>query len=166
MDKIFYYLRKKYKYYPETAKKRCTTTDLLFESRIKGIWKEMNNIYNQDFVWESLLQDYIDGGYIRCRKPWIEVDFVYMPLHIEAHQHWILVEFDIMKRRLIVLNSLRNERFDRDCIKEVIIFSILLPHLLKSRKFSDGRSDLCWGKDKTKKLDIGIVKNLPQQDNG
>ena len=88
-----------------------------------------------------------------------------MPLHIEAQQHWILVEFDIRKTRLIVLNSLRNERFDRDCIKEVIPFSILLSHLLESRKFSDERPGLCWGKDKTKKLDIGIVKNLPQ-DNG
>ena len=152
----FYYLRKKFKYYPEITKKRSTTTDMLFQSRIRGLWSQLGGKYDEGYIWEkdSTLQDYIDGHYLYCGSSWKDIDFVYIPMYMEQLKHWILGELDLEKRRLNIFNSLRSKKIDQECIEAVIPMAILLPHLLESRKFSEGRPDLNWGKSKTKMFEI------------
>ncbi|PON93592.1 Ulp1 protease family, C-terminal catalytic domain containing protein [Trema orientale] len=135
----FYYLRKKRKYNIDRFKQFFTTIDTYFANYLKSGWKEFNNSGGKlDWKKLSTIRNNIVGGRMACHIPWTEVDRVYIPVHDEVLEHWILFVVDLSTRAVTVYDSLKNDKDTRvkDKLEAVATF---LPILLDSLSiFTDG----------------------------
>ena len=67
-------------------------------------------------VWEKhdIVRNYLLGGQIWYDWPWVDVDYVYIPMNVESLQHWVLLILDLS----ILYDSMRgNEEHDTEVNK-------------------------------------------------
>ncbi|KAL2467380.1 Ubiquitin-like protease domain-containing protein [Abeliophyllum distichum] len=162
MDVCFYYLRKMVKY-SNTINLRVTTTDCLFGSLIRKIFKTIS-VDDNAIADEVTLLEYPLGDYMHCNTPWRDIDHVLMPIMMEDHAHWILGHFDLNKKCLNIYNSYGFRIKDRQLVEDVQAFAVVIPHLLVNIGF--WKSNLVDGKEHIEPLDVNIIQHLPQQQNG
>ena len=105
---------------------------------------------------------------MRCNTPWLLVNFVLMPVHMDIVDHWYLLVFDIHQRRLKLFNSPVGKT-DRRLKKFLEPFVILLPLLLANMGFYQNRIDVnkntsyFIGKKDGDQFDTLVVPKLPKQ---
>lgn len=120
VDIAFYYLRKKACYHPELVKQSFTTADYAFNCKVVRIFSDMKNT-KSDFNWEKERNflNVVNGLEIPCSRPFMEVDFLYIPLLVPAANigsrrtssvsssgnHWCLAVLNIKERYIILYDS-------------------------------------------------------------
>ncbi|KAL2486074.1 Ulp1 protease family [Abeliophyllum distichum] len=149
--------------YSNTINLRVTTTDCLFESLIRKIFKTIS-VDDNAIADEVTLLEYPLGDYMHCNTPWRDIDHVLMPIMMEDHAHWILGHFDLNKKCLNIYNSYGFRIKDRQLVEDVQAFAVVIPHLLVNIGF--WKSNLVDGKEHIEPLDVNIIQHLPQQQNG
>ncbi|GMN48585.1 hypothetical protein TIFTF001_017745 [Ficus carica] len=91
IDATFYYLRKKFMYFPKLLQRKGSHDSLL---------------------------KIILGVSIRCSLSWFEVNTVLIPMHLEYLKHWVLAKLDLLNWTVEVYDSLNSEGPHNDKIRE------------------------------------------------
>ncbi|PON58069.1 Ulp1 protease family, C-terminal catalytic domain containing protein [Trema orientale] len=118
---------------------------------------------------EDIIVEYILGYYMHCNTPWIDVDHVLMPVHVDSMEHWILVHFDVHNRCLNIFYSLQGKLNEGKALRTIKRFSFLLPYFLELVGFFSARKDLNLSsefyanKKPTDPLEVYMVEGLPEQ---
>lgn len=165
MDTAFYYLRKKKKQYPEEIGQKFTTTDSNFCKYIQEGWETFQKSGEQ-YDWGQLgtCRDYVIGGHIKCNTPWVDVDFVYIPMQIGLMEHWILLLLDVCERSVALYDSLSGSAAHDAEVDEACAGIVnFLPHVLNNLGVFDGKPDAEKG---NKPFLIHRCLHNPKQDNG
>ena len=164
MNIVFYYLRKKLLYNKTKFKQRCTTLDSVADNYIKSAWKS----YKSDkykFSWNtkpnSLLVDYINGKKIVAGTSWKDVDYVYIPVFVESIDHFVLVQIDLINRKMLVYDSMAGKKHNKVVNDKTSAIKTIIENLLQYTSF--------YGKGKSKEeynFELELVKNMDVQQNG
>ena len=120
VDIAFYYLRKKACYHPDLVTQKFTTADYALNCKVVRIFNEMKNS-KSGFNWEKeqIFLNVVKGLEIACSRPFMEVDFVYIPLLIPAASvesrrrssvtssgnHWCLAVWNVKGRYITLYDS-------------------------------------------------------------
>lgn len=140
-----------------------TTTDSFFASMVHAAYKSCNKDINAVSNSRSLVE-YVKGEYMHCNMCWLEVDNVIIPIMMDKKAHWILGLFDFNRRCLHVYNPSRTNVRDRIVSNDVVALSYVLPCLmLKINAWQASPADRI---GLVKPLDVNILTNIPQDENG
>lgn len=162
MDVCFYYIRQ-LATNGQNVKFSATTTDSLFQAKLKNIYPSFKQDPNVVLSDASLLDDII-GARIPLSTPWSEVNLVFMPILPTNKAHWMLAVLDIKKRLFIVMNSARKTYNDHKVRLGIEPFVKILPHLMYRIGIWEKESGT--QRDDHMELQVMLDFSLPQQKNG
>ncbi|CAA3010184.1 sentrin-specific protease 1-like [Olea europaea subsp. europaea] len=141
----------------------ATTTDSLFQAKLKNIYPKFKQDANVVLNDSSLLND-ITGAHIPLSAPWSDVDIVLLPILPTNKDHWMLGVLDIKKQQFLVFNSSMKTYNNIKARIGIEPFVKILPHLMKGIGV--------WKKDSgahlndSIELEVLLDFSLPQQKNG
>ncbi|KAK4718099.1 hypothetical protein R3W88_016437 [Solanum pinnatisectum] len=172
IDVIFYYLRKKGKYEPN-SNVRFTTIDYVFKTKITTSFFQLCDAHENKKSYKVKDSDdiarYIYGRHLLASTSWDKVDYILFPLNIKEGCHWIFVVFDIGQRSLEVYDSFPARDGVNFEVKYIVeMLSIVLPYYLRVVKFYDKRPELkatpkYSGIDEFEKIEFHfITKGVPR----
>ena len=143
MDAAFYYLRKKKKCYPMEMTQKFTTTDSNFCKYIDEGWAAFQKCGgNYDWGLLGTCRDYVIGEHMKCNTPWVDVDFVYIPMQIGVMEHWVLLVLEVSKRSFTLYDSLSGlAEHDVEVDEACAAIGNFLPHVLNNLGVFDGRPE-------------------------
>ncbi|VFQ81182.1 unnamed protein product [Cuscuta campestris] len=103
MQVVFYYLRMKGIEFG--FQQKYTTTDPSFLTLLNSLYQRYlkQELTIKDAARNSNMMGTIVGGKLEFGRPWVETDFVYMPLGTEAH--WTLLVLSIREKMIRVYDS-------------------------------------------------------------
>ncbi|KAK4737669.1 hypothetical protein R3W88_001366 [Solanum pinnatisectum] len=170
---IFYYLRKKGKYEPN-SNVRFTTTDCVFKTKITTSFFQLCDAHENKKSYKVKDSDdiarYIYGRRLLASTSWDKVDYILFPLNIKEGCHWIFVMFDVGQRSVEVYDSFPARDGVNFEVKNIVeMLSIVLPYYLSVVKFYDKRPKLkatpkYIGIDEFEKIEFHfITKGVPRQ---
>ncbi|CAA3033732.1 Hypothetical predicted protein [Olea europaea subsp. europaea] len=105
MNVCFYYIRQVARI-GKNLKFIATTTDSLFQTKLKHMYPRFKDIANVFVIHDRLIDD-ITSARIPLSIPWAKVDLVLIPLLPTIKSNWMLGVLDIKTHTLRVLNSSR-----------------------------------------------------------
>ena len=118
------------------------------------------------YDWQShdIVRAYVLGGHVQSSIPWVEVDFVYIPMQIPVIDHWVLLVLHVPRICVVLYDSLFGKP-SHDALVDEKITSIVnfLPHVMDSVGAFEGVDVLQKG---TNPFTVERALNIPQQDNG
>ncbi|KAL2505248.1 Uncharacterized protein Adt_20869 [Abeliophyllum distichum] len=126
---MFYFMGMRFKYKSEKDTE-ATSTDCIFDTKIRGIFENFKKDLNPNVKHNSLLF-YLTEHKIWFNTNWGQVDHVFISVFMDKCAHWILVHFDINTWHLDVYNS------SFKTIRVVAVFDAveplqnIIPHLLR-----------------------------------
>ena len=80
------------------------------------------------------------GGYIQSSIPWVDVDYVYIPMQVPVLDHWVLLVLDIANRSVTLYDSLYG-RPSHDALVDEKMSAVVkfLPHVMESLGIFEGK---------------------------
>jgi hypothetical protein len=163
IDVGMYYLRQKQFYEPKRMGEKWTTTDTLFDGNISGQYKEFTASPGS-FVWDldGVIARYVLGEMPRMGRPWVEVDFVYIPVNVDA-SHWVLAVFDVENLQLRVFDSLGTGALhDAKVNGWMERYALMIPSICRALVLAQSRPAFQRMGDT---LAVELVPDTPEQDN-
>lgn len=93
-----------------------------------------------DWSTHNTIRDYVMGGHIKSSIPWVDVDYVYIPMQVPVLDHWVLVVLDIANRSLTLYDSLYG-RPSHDALVDEKVSAVVkfLPHVMESLGIFEGK---------------------------
>ena len=82
---IFYYFRK-WRKCSESCIVNFTITDALFDGSLQKAYTQFTKI-NFTFSYNHTVTKYILGDVMLLSKPWVDVEHILFPVHINSQQH-------------------------------------------------------------------------------
>ncbi|KAF3621122.1 hypothetical protein FXO37_32973 [Capsicum annuum] len=143
IDVCFYYLRKKFKYDPNSSYK-FSTVDYNFMnivSRLFDVYRVDDASLNADGK-EYHLNEYISGFRMHTTVPWHTIDHMFISVHVKAKHHWVLVVISFNHRCIYVYDSLLAAGHDAVVLSKIEKLAEMDP------------------------FGVSVVENVPQQPSG
>ena len=164
IDVAFYYLRKKIKQYPNLQKRKVTTVDTFFSTKIVAMWP----VYLKSpdtFDWgtcETLLKIML-GMSIPSGMLWFEANAMLIPVNLGQLKHWVLVKLELTNWTIEVYDSLQHKGPHNEKIREGVEGLLMFIPLLAGQ--------LGWFDFKPREppgmhpIPVTIMKDIPKQAN-
>ncbi|KAL6581019.1 hypothetical protein OROMI_006942 [Orobanche minor] len=168
----FNYLRKLPRH-SSKVRVKVTTVDSWFHVKLTTLYNEFYEKGNDRAVLMGAtdIREYI-SGYLMClNTPWVDVEYVLIPINMDNPGHWFLFVFDVHRRCLVVYNTLEQ---GRKAIQDRILsvcqpYVVGLPIILAGCNFWGTRNDVDHGSDLYSKYGLDdqflilFVKSIPEQ---
>ncbi|PON76545.1 Ulp1 protease family, C-terminal catalytic domain containing protein [Trema orientale] len=140
-------------------------TDSNFSKYLRLAWEDYEKSGGLiDWEKHDVLCSYVLGDFLLCSKHWSEAEFVYIPVHVEILDHWILLVVDISLRSIVIYDSLKGRPSHDELVdKKCSMVAKYLPHLLQAVGGFDGKLDIQKG---IQPLSFRLYESNPQQSNG
>nr|XP_009759002.1 PREDICTED: uncharacterized protein LOC104211613 [Nicotiana sylvestris] len=169
-DVLFYYLRKRGKYDPNVDIK-LTSTDYLFDLKIKALYKKFIAHNNNSIILkhEHDIARYILGDEMLCDSPWHIVDHILFPINVVYNDYWVLAVMSFKEKCIFLFDSKEDASHKSKIRKAVDAYAVIIPYFLCALGFYGKRNDIELKKgsykDKTKEepFDVVMIDGLPMQ---
>ncbi|KAL6581334.1 hypothetical protein OROMI_007257 [Orobanche minor] len=167
-----YYLRKLARHSSKVHVK-VTIVDSWFHVKLTTLYNEFCEKGNDRAVLmgDTDIREYI-SGYLMClNTPWVDVEYVLIPINMDNPGHWFLLVFDVHRRCLVVYNTLEQ---GRKAIQDRILsvcqpYVVGLPIILAGCNFWGTRNDVDHSSDLYSKYGLDdhflilFAKSIPEQ---
>ncbi|KAM3248957.1 hypothetical protein P3L10_010726 [Capsicum annuum] len=168
-----YYLRKKFKYEPNSSY-MYSTVDCNFVNIVRAVLA----LYSIDDPTlnaggkEYHLNECINEFRMHAAVPWHTVDHIFIPINIKSKHHWVLAVLSFNSRCIYIYDSLSYVGNDSAVLAEVEKLDEVIPYCLLACKFYEKKGINIDNhpnyklNDKYDLFDVYIMEDLPQQPYG
>ncbi|KAG5595529.1 hypothetical protein H5410_036761 [Solanum commersonii] len=148
---------------------KFTTTDYLFDLKIKALYKKfIENNGDSDVVKpEHDIAKYILGEFVFSNRPWHIVDHILFPLCVD--EQWVMARLSFKDRSIYVYDSMGDAAFRANIRSSVDAYRFIIPLFLLILNFFEKRTDIQLndGPYKNKALvdpfNVVMIEDLPLQ---
>ncbi|KAH0769827.1 hypothetical protein KY290_013808 [Solanum tuberosum] len=148
---------------------KFTTTDYLFDLKIKALYKKfIENNGDSDVVKpEHDIAKYILGEFVFSNRPWHTVDHILFPLCVD--EQWVMARLSFKDRSIYVYDSMGDAAFRANIRSSIDAYRFIIPLFLLILNFFEKRTDIQLndGPYKNKALvdpfNVVMIEDLPLQ---